>query len=105
CADGAAPATRQAPPTAVEADAQWLLRSPRACSWRHSNGSSRRVHAMTARNGTLWQKDYFDRLIRDARHFWNCARYIRRNPEKSRLEHGEYLLYESEFVRTTLDGD
>jgi REP-associated tyrosine transposase len=72
-------------------------------SWK--GVSSRRVNAVSARDGTLWQKDYFDRLIRDAAHFWNCARYIRRNPEKARLQNGEYLLYESEFVRTTLDGE
>jgi len=29
---------------------------------------------------TLWQKDYFDRLVRDAGHLGRCVRYIRRNP-------------------------
>jgi REP element-mobilizing transposase RayT len=33
----------------------------------------------------FWAKDYFDRLIRDEAHFWNVARYIRRNPPKAHL--------------------
>jgi len=41
----------------------------------------------------------FDRLIRDANHFANCVRYIRRNPEKARLSDGEYLLHESELAK------
>jgi len=44
-------------------------------------------------------EDYFDRLVRDARHFANCVRYLRRNPEKTRLPAGEYELYENELAR------
>ena len=51
----------------------------------------------------FWQKDYFDRLVRDGRHFWNCARYVRRNPVKSRLHEGEYTLWLSDEVREFLD--
>jgi putative transposase len=47
----------------------------------------------------LWQRDYFDRLVRDGGHFSNCARYIRRNPVKAGLREGSYLLYESEGVK------
>jgi hypothetical protein len=39
-------------------------------------------------------------LVRDAAHFANCVRYIRRNPEKARLGEAEYLLYESELAST-----
>ncbi len=49
--------------------------------------------------GKIWQKDYFDRLVRDQGHFTNCVRYIRRNPDKARLREGEYLRYESEMAR------
>jgi len=44
-------------------------------------------------------EDYFDRLVRDARYFANCVRYLRRNPEKARLPTGEYELYENELAR------
>jgi REP element-mobilizing transposase RayT len=61
--------------------------------------SARRLNRLLGRTGTLWQEDYFDRLIRDGDHFANCVRYIRRNPEKARLQEGEYVLFESEFAR------
>ena len=51
--------------------------------------SSRRIGA-----GTIWQKNYRDTLIRDATHFANAVRYIRRNPAK--LSEGTFTLWESE---------
>jgi REP element-mobilizing transposase RayT len=66
-------------------------------SWkRHSAVSINRV---LGRSGTLWQKDYFDRLVRDQDHFANCVRCIRRNPVKAKLHEGEYTLYESDLVK------
>ncbi|WP_236918986.1 transposase [Ereboglobus luteus] len=46
-----------------------------------------------------WQKDYFDRLVRDEKHFGRCVRYIRRNPEKARLPDCDYTLFESERAK------
>src|SRR5438132_583497 len=51
------------------------------------------------RSGSLWQRDYFDRLARDEKHFANCVRYIRRNPAKANLSAHEFLLWESETAR------
>ena len=51
----------------------------------------------------FWQKDYFDRLVRDAAHFGNCVRYIHRNPAKAKLREGEYTLALSEEVRAGLE--
>jgi hypothetical protein len=65
--------------------------------------TSRTINRALNRSGSLWQKDYFDRLIRNSEHFWNCARYIRNNPQKARLARNEYLLFESDFVREGLD--
>jgi REP element-mobilizing transposase RayT len=62
--------------------------------------SARRLNALAQRSGPLWQKDYFDRLIRDEEHFRRCLRYIRNNPAKANLREGDYLLHESEFART-----
>jgi putative transposase len=47
--------------------------------------------------GRIWQKNYRDTLIRDASHFANAVRYIRRNPAK--LKSGTYTLWESERAR------
>jgi len=66
-------------------------------SWK--GFTARQINALIGRSGSLWQRDYFDRLVRDEKHFANCVRYIRRNPEKARLSAGESILYESEIVR------
>ena len=67
-------------------------------SWK--SFSSRKINSLLEREGSLWQRDYFDRLVRDEKHFVNCVRYIRRNPEKARLQTGEHVLYESELARS-----
>ncbi len=64
--------------------------------------SARGINAALARSGEFWQRDYFDRMIRDAGHFWRCARYIHRNPETCGLRQGEFVLHESEAVRKVL---
>ncbi|QQL44810.1 transposase [Sulfuriroseicoccus oceanibius] len=42
--------------------------------------------------GAIWQKNYFDRMIRDRAHFQRVVRYIRRNPRG--LELSQYSLWE-----------
>lgn len=74
-------------------------------SWKRF--SAREINKLVARSGRLWQRDYFDRLIRDEKHFANCIRYIRRNPERARLLPDQYVLYESEIAKgvpSVLDG-
>jgi putative transposase len=60
--------------------------------------SAIRINKARETSGALWQKDYFDRLIRDWQHFSNVARYIRRNPEKAKLATGRYSLYEAPWI-------
>jgi putative transposase len=67
-------------------------------SWK--SFTSRKINSLLHREGSLWQRDYFDRLVRDERHFANCVRYIRRNPAKARLLNGEYTLYETDLARS-----
>jgi REP element-mobilizing transposase RayT len=65
--------------------------------------SSRRIRECVAiSNRAIWQKDYFDRLIRDSGHFWNVARYIRGNPGKAHLISEHFALHETEEVRRVL---
>ncbi|MGH8100654.1 MAG: transposase [Chthoniobacterales bacterium] len=64
-------------------------------SWK--GFSAREINRSNEKGGTLWQKDYFDRIIRNERHFWRCARYIRQNPLN--LPESDYSLWESEVVR------
>ncbi len=72
-------------------------------AWK--GAGARAINRARGGEGSLWQKDYFDRLIRDGRHFWRCARYIRRNPGKAKLRLGEYTLYEQDAVREVLDAE
>jgi len=67
-------------------------------SWK--TFTTRTINKLIGRTGTLWQRDYFDRLVRDDKHFRNCVRYIRRNPEKACLTKSEYILYESNLAKT-----
>lgn len=52
------------------------------------------VSARKIGKGSIWQKGYRDTMIRDAGHFANAVRYIRRNPLK--LVEGSYTLWQSE---------
>lgn len=67
-------------------------------SWKSFTKS---INKLLGRSGTFWQRDYFDRIVRDEQHFANCIRYIRRNPEKAQLTKGEFLLYESALANDT----
>jgi putative transposase len=66
-------------------------------SWK--GFSARQINLLLARSGGFWQRDYFDRLVRDEKHFANCVRYIRRNPEKARFTAQQCILWESEIAK------
>jgi len=68
--------------------------------WKRFTGT--RINARTGARGAFWQKDYFDRLIRDWDRFMNVARYIRRNPIKAKLPAGSFVVYEAPWVRRLL---
>ena len=71
---------------------------------RWKGGSSRSINKVLGWRGVLWQKGYFDRLIRDADHFGNCVRYIRRNPEMARLPVGRFMLWQAEWIDDPREG-
>ncbi len=60
--------------------------------------SCRLINKRVGRKGTLWMPDYFDRYIRDARHFANARAYLEKNvrkggvlwhlPGRNGLQHG-----------------
>jgi REP element-mobilizing transposase RayT len=67
-------------------------------SWKRF--SAREINKLTGETGeSLWQRSYFDRLVRDGEHLGNCVRYIRCNPGKARLKAGEYELFESDLAK------
>lgn len=58
------------------------------------------VSARKIGQGSIWQKNYRDTLIRDSIHYANAVRYIRRNPAK--LNPGEFSLWQSERAQGVL---
>ncbi len=49
------------------------------------NYTARMSNRLLKCKGAFWQQDYFDRYIRDAKHFENTIAYIENNPVKARL--------------------
>lgn len=69
-------------------------------SWK--GFTAREINKGMGKSGSLWQDEYWDRLIRSERHFHKVAEYIRKNPAKAALRDGEYLL-ESGFSNPPKD--
>lgn len=69
-------------------------------SWKRFTAT--KINRQGHNSGPVWQKDYFDRLIRDWDHFMNVARYIRRNPIKANLPVGSFKVYEAPWVARLL---
>ena len=61
-------------------------------SWK--GFTAREINKRIGKNGTLWQEEYWDRLIRTEHHFIKAAKYIRENPIKARLREGEFVFWE-----------
>jgi type I restriction enzyme R subunit len=59
-------------------------------SWK--GFTAREINKRTGKTGPLWQDEYWDRLIRNERHFFKVAEYIRENPVKAKLREGEFIL-------------
>jgi REP element-mobilizing transposase RayT len=59
------------------------------------------INAIHGRTGQVWQRDYYDRFMRDEEHYWNTVRYIERNPVKARLvkEKEEWLWSSARYER------
>jgi type I restriction enzyme, R subunit len=55
-------------------------------SWK--GFTARAINKRMGKTGELWQDEYWDRLIRNERHFFKVAEYIRENPMKAKLEGG-----------------
>jgi REP element-mobilizing transposase RayT len=53
---------------------------------------AREINKLLGKNGTLWQEEYWDRMIRNERHFEKSVNYIAMNPVKAKLRAGEFLL-------------
>ncbi len=68
--------------------------------------SARRLGRECGVRTPVWQAGYWDRLIRNPKHFQGCVRYIRDNPVNAGLRDGEWVAWTDEGVRppTTDEG-
>jgi REP element-mobilizing transposase RayT len=57
--------------------------------------TSKEINKLLGRTGTLWQREYFDRLVRDFEHLDNLRVYIARNPSQANLDDGDYALFQA----------
>lgn len=53
--------------------------------------SSKVINKKTGRTGSVWMKEYFDRIVRSERHLNSCVNYILGNPRF--LRENEYEVY------------
>lgn len=47
--------------------------------------SALEINRLLNRSGSIWQREYHDRFVRDLDHYYDCRAYIRNNPVKARL--------------------
>jgi putative DNA methylase len=52
-------------------------------SWK--SYTAQQGNRLLGRKGKFWSEDYFDRFIRDERHYWTALSYIATNPVKAGL--------------------
>ena len=45
--------------------------------------SAHEINRRLGKSGAVWQREYWDRLVRDGRHFLRVVNYIRRNPARA----------------------
>lgn len=55
--------------------------------------SAKRINEVLGQSGPVWQRDYFDRIIRSPEHFSNAYSYTVRNPLAARLTSGDALVW------------
>jgi type I restriction enzyme R subunit len=53
--------------------------------------TSHRINKHLRKSGKLWQAKYWDRLVRNERHFFKSRNYIEKNPHKANLSEGDFI--------------
>lgn len=64
--------------------------------------SAKMINRFLDRSGTVWMKEYFDRIVRSEEHLRYCINYIVDNPRF--LNDGEYELYVKPDILTAGSG-
>lgn len=60
-------------------------------SWKGPSACS--INQRLQQSGTLWQRESFDRIIRDAEHLWRVIQYVGSNPRRAKLQTDQSRLW------------
>jgi putative transposase len=60
--------------------------------------SAVRINRLIGKGGKLWQKESYDRIIRDNTELHRIRAYIENNPTKAKLKPGEYYYQKAEWL-------
>ncbi len=69
--------------------------------WKSS--TARKANEMLGRSGVFWQREYYDRLIRDGEELDRAVRYVVSNPEKAGLKEWKWVCCAGGDARATAD--
>lgn len=72
----------------IEPYGEWMLQDI-VKSIKHY--SALQINRLMRSNGKVWQKESFDRIVRDEQHYMNLLKYIHNNPQN--LPSNTYTLY------------
>ena len=60
--------------------------------------TAKKINAALGREGVLWQRDYWDRMVRDGEHRANILNYVAKNPERARLRGGTFWVIRNRWA-------
>ena len=68
-------------------------------SWK--SFTAKEANRILGRKGPLWQREYYDHLIRDEADFERCLDYVAENPHKAGLENWHWVKARGQDAHTT----
>jgi putative transposase len=72
---------------------------------RIKGGSSFLCNQALGRRGRLWQREYYDHLVRDGTELSAFQKYVRENPQKAGIRVPEHAVYHAEWLRAEAEAE
>jgi hypothetical protein len=66
--------------------------------------TAKRINSVLKRSGSIWQREYYDRLIRDSNELSRAISYVVRNPEKAGLSNWKWVENRAQDAPETAGG-
>jgi putative transposase len=66
--------------------------------------TAKRINSVLKRSGSIWQREYYDRLIRDSNELSRAINYVVRNPEKAGLSNWKWVENRAQDAPETAGG-